>query len=328
MTGTPSTSLTLSIVLPVYNEEGSVEELSREIERALKPLALSYEILFVDDGSTDGTYAVLRRLFGESSNIRVIRFRRNFGQTAALMAGFQAARGDTIVTLDADLQNDPADIPLLLEKLNEGYDIVSGWRVHRQDNMLLRRIPSILANRLISQMTSVALHDYGCTLKAYRRDVVQHLHLYGEMHRFIPALASWMGTRVAELPVHHRPRKYGRTKYGLGRTGRVILDLINVKFLLTFQTRPIQIFGGLGLWSIGFGMVMGLAVVGLKLFQHIDISGNPLTLLSFLFILVGIQFITIGLLGEMIVRTYHESQGKPIYVIKETLERDSMHGDS
>ncbi|MBI3963774.1 MAG: glycosyltransferase family 2 protein [Candidatus Kerfeldbacteria bacterium] len=317
---------TLSIVLPVYNEEGSIRELHREIVQSLQPIALSYEVLYVDDGSSDGTAGILRELYDQSPNVRVIRFRRNFGQTAALMAGFHAARGDTIATLDADLQNDPADIPLLLEKLHDGADIVSGWRKDRKD-AALRSLLSRIANRLISKMTSVHLHDYGCTLKVYRADVVKQLHLYGEMHRFIPALASWMGTSVTEQVVHHRPRKYGHTKYGFSRTGRVLLDLINVKFLLTFQTRPIQIFGGIGLWSIGLGIGTAIIVALLKILSGEDISGNPLTLVTALLILVGVQFISIGLLGEMIVRTYHESQGKPIYVIKETLDHVQPNSD-
>lgn len=311
----------LSIVIPVYNEEGSLLELYDSISGEMKRLDISYEVLYVDDGSRDRSFEVLQTLFEKDPRIRVIRFRRNFGQTAAIAAGFHHARGGVIITMDADLQNDPKDIGKLLEKIEEGYDVVSGWRIKRQDKWLTRKIPSYLANKLISKMTGVHLHDYGCTLKAYRKEVVDHLNLYGEMHRFIPALASWMGVRVAEIPVNHHLRQYGKSKYGLSRTIRVILDLINVKFLLSYSTRPIQIFGGIGVVSFACGGIAGLVAIYMKLSLDIDMTGNPLLLLSFLFGLVGIQFITLGLLGEMNIRIYHESQNKPIYVIRERLER-------
>jgi glycosyltransferase involved in cell wall biosynthesis len=313
--------LEISIVIPVYNEEESLPQLYESLSREMEILALSYEILYVDDGSKDRGFEVLKAQHEKDPRVRVIRFRRNFGQTAAMAAGFHHARGKTIVTLDADLQNDPKDIRLLLEKIREGYDVVSGWRIHRQDKWLSRRIPSYLANKVISRMTSVHLHDYGCTLKAYRKEVVDHLNLYGEMHRFIPALASWMGVRVAEVPVNHHPRRFGKSKYGISRTLRVILDLINVKFLLSYSTRPIQIFGGIGFAAFMLGVLSETFVVFLKFFQDFKMSQNPLLYLGILFILVGVQFITMGLLGEMNIRIYHESQNKPIYVVRERLER-------
>jgi glycosyltransferase involved in cell wall biosynthesis len=258
----------------------------------------------------------------------VLRLRRNFGQSAALSAGFDLASGDVIVPMDGDLQNDPADVPRLLEKIEEGFDVVSGWRRRRYDAWLTRRLPSVIANWLISRITSVQLHDYGCALKAYRAEVIKGINLYGEMHRFIPSLASWMGVRVAEIPVNHRPRTAGRSKYGLDRTLRVILDLINVKFLLSYSTRPIQVFGKIGLWSVLAGALCGLATAAMKVaplwrgedgqWCTVDITGNPFFLLTFLFAMVGVQFISIGLLGEISVRTYYESQNKRIYVVRES----------
>ena len=307
----------ISLIIPVFNERQSLEVLFQELKGVLEPLDRSYEIIFVDDGSTDGSAEMLKDLAQSDPMTRAILLRRNFGQSAAMSAGFDLAQGKIFVTLDADLQNNPRDIPKLLAKIDEGYDVVSGWRRHRCDPLLTRRIPSFFANKLISRITSVWLHDYGCTLKAYRREVLKDVHLYGEMHRFLPALASWLGVKVAEVEVSHRPRRYGRSKYGLSRTPRVILDLINLKFLLSYSTRPIRIFGGIGLVSFLGGIVSGVGVIWMKLDRGKDMTGNPLLLLAVLLILIGIQFITLGLLGEILIRTYHESQGKPIYVVKE-----------
>ena len=309
-----------SVIIPVYNEEGNIEPLYSMLKAVLQRVGRPCEIVFVDDGSKDGTYDILRELNASDPLCRVIRFRRNFGQTAALAAGFAHARGEIIVTLDGDLQNDPNDIPLLLKKIGEGYDVVSGWRVRRKDKFLTRRVPSVCANWLISKITGVRLHDYGCTLKAYRREVAQNIGLYGEMHRFIPAMASWMGISVAEAEVNHYPRQHGISKYGLSRTLRVFLDLITVKFLLSYATKPLQIFGTVGFLSSFAGFVLALYLSVDKLvFEH-GLSDRPLLFLAILLILVGIQFITMGLLGEMMVRIYHEGQKKPTYVIKEILE--------
>jgi len=309
----------LSVIIPVFNEEGNIDPLYREIKGALEGLGAEYEILAIDDGSTDDSFSVLKRLHEEDPRVKVIRFRRNFGQTAAFAAGFDLAQGEVIVTLDADLQNDPADIPLLLSKIEEGYDVVSGWRVGRKDPFLTRRLPSMVANWLISQTTGVRLHDHGCSLKAYRSEVIKEVRLYGELHRFIPALASWMGVRVAEVPVQHHARRFGKSKYGLARTIRVLLDLLTVRFLLSYSTRPIQIFGLLGLLSFVIGGVL-LAYLGyVRLVLQQPIADRPLILLAILLTMVGVQLVTMGLLGELVVRTYHESQDKPIYAVREVL---------
>ncbi|HAL61345.1 MAG TPA: glycosyltransferase [Chloroflexi bacterium] len=309
----------LSVIIPVFNEEGNIEPLYREIKEALEGFGGGYEILAIDDGSSDDSFTVLKRLHEEDPRVRVIRFRRNFGQTAAFAAGFDLAQGEVIVTMDADLQNDPADIPLLLSTIEEGYDVVSGWRVGRKDPFLTRRLPSMVANWLISQTTGVRLHDYGCSLKAYRSEVIKEVHLYGELHRFIPALTSWMGVRVAEVPVQHHARRFGESKYGLARTIRVLLDLLTVRFLLSYSTRPIQIFGLLGLLSFVIGGVL-LAYLGyVRLVLQQPIADRPLILLAILLTMVGVQLVTMGLLGELVVRTYHESQGKPIYALREIL---------
>ncbi len=309
----------LSIVVPIYNEEESVAPLIRELRSALDPLGKSYEIILVDDGSADGTYAVLSQLHQREPRLTVLRFKRNFGQTAAIAAGLAHARGEVVVAMDGDGQNDPKDIPALLSKLDEGYDLVSGWRFPRQDPFWSRRLPSTIANGLISWMTQVRLHDYGCTLKALRRDIAKDLKLYGEMHRFIPAMAYERGARIAEIKVHHRPRQWGSSKYGIARTFRVILDLLTVKFLLSYATRPLHIFGLIGLVSGAIGFLMAGYLTIQKLFYYEEIGGRPLLLLAVLLIFIGIQFITMGLLGEMLARTYHESQNKPIYVIREIL---------
>jgi len=310
--------MTLSVVIPVYNEEENVQLLHESLRRALDPLGQEYEILFVDDGSTDGTLAILEEIQAKDERTVVLSLRRNFGQTAAFAAGFDFSRGDVVVTMDGDLQNDPADIPKLLELIKDN-DLVSGWRKKRKDPFFSRRLPSIMANWLISKVTGVNLHDYGCSLKAYRRDVIKNLKLYGEMHRFIPAVASWYGVRVAEVETVHHPRMRGKSKYGISRTVKVVLDLITVKFLQSFSTKPIQFFGPFGILSGFLGFLILLYLSFDKLLWGRDIGGRPLLLLGALLIIVGIQLIGMGLLGEMLVRVYHESQKKPIYVIKKIL---------
>lgn len=310
----------ISVVIPIFNEGENIETLYSRLKRVLDDTNKNYEIIFIDDGSTDGAFNLLKELHQKDTNVKVIKFRKNFGQTAAMSAGFDYARGEAIITIDGDLQNDPQDIPRLLEKIDEGFDIVSGWRVERKDPFLTRRLPSYFANKLISWVTGVKLHDYGCTLKAYKREVIKKVNLYGEMHRFIPAVASWMGIAEAEIKIKHHSRKHGKSKYGLSRTLNVILDLITVKFLLSFSTRPIQIFGFWGLLSLIFGGISGLAVVLMKIMMGVDMTGNPLLYLAVLFLLVGIQFIMMGLLGEILVRVYHEVQNKPTYAIKEILD--------
>jgi glycosyltransferase involved in cell wall biosynthesis len=309
----------VSVVVPLLDEQDNIGPLYEQITQTLAG-RYSFEMIFVDDGSTDGSFAVLQKLHKADAKVRVIRFRRNFGQTAALAAGFAHARGRIIIAMDADLQNDPADIPQMIAKLDEGFDVVSGWRKRRHDNAITRLLPSKIANWLISRITGVKLHDYGCTLKAYRREVLAETKLYGEMHRFIPALASWSGAKIAEMVVNHRPRTAGAAKYGLARTWKVLLDLITVKFLGSFSTKPIYIFGSLGLLSAAGAVLFGLIVIYQKLRHGTDMSGNPLLILTAVFIIATIQFILMGLLAELLVRTYHESQNRPTYVIKELLE--------
>lgn len=309
----------VSVVIPLLNEEESVMPLHQLLMEVLDTLDKSSEVVYIDDGSTDKTFFFLKNLCEQDKRVRVIRLRRNFGQTAAFSAGFDFSNGDVVITMDGDLQNDARDIPRLLEKMDEGYDIVSGWRINRQDVYLTRRLPSQIANALISKVTGVNLHDYGCSLKAYRRDVVKNINLYGDMHRFIPALASWMGIQVAEIPVNHSARQYGRSKYGLGRTVKVLLDLLTVKFLLDYATRPIQIFGLMGLLSLFLGTGIGAYLAALRLFMGQAIGDRPLLLLAVLLVLLGVNSIIMGLLGELVVRTYHEAQGKPIYIIREIL---------
>ena len=313
-------TLEVSVVVPLLNEQDNLFELYQQITRALTD-KFTYECIFIDDGSTDRSFEVLQDLQKQDSRVCVIRFRRNFGQTAAMSAGFEHAKGAVVIPMDADLQNDPADIPMLIDKLKQGYDVVSGWRKKRHDAALTRLLPSKVANWLIGSITGVHIHDYGCTLKAYRREVLQQTRLYGEMHRFIPALASWSGARIAECIVNHRPRTAGKAKYGLGRTFKVILDLITVKFLGSFSTKPIYVFGGLGgLCALG-SFIMGLIVLYQKFIssEHLGLNRNPLFFVSVLLITTTVQFILMGLLAEMLVRTYHESQGRSTYVIKEIL---------
>ena len=306
----------ISLVIPVYNEEENLKLLYQKLKETLEPLGKEREIIFVDDGSQDNSPKILDQLARKDPHVKVIHFRRNFGQTAALAAGFDLAQGEIVVTLDADLQNDPADIPKLLGKMEEGYDVVSGWRKDRKDPYLSRILPSTMANWLISKVTGVKLHDYGCTLKAYRQEVVKELNLYGELHRFLPALASWMGVRIAEIPVTHHPRRFGKSKYGISRTFRVILDLILVQFLLRYSTRPIRIFGGAGLISFVVGLLLGCYLSIIKiLFRH-PIGNRPLLILSVLLIILGIQLLSLGILGEFLTRIYYEAQNKKPYVIK------------
>jgi glycosyltransferase involved in cell wall biosynthesis len=309
----------LSIVVPIYNEEESVNALHEKITAALAATGIDYELILVDDGSNDRSFMLLKAIAAEDERVKVIRFRRNFGQTAAMAAGFDAASGRVVVPMDGDLQNDPGDIPRLLAKIDEGFDVVSGWRKDRQDAFINRKLPSIIANGLISRFTGVHLHDYGCTLKAYRREVLDGINLYGEMHRFVPALASQVGAKVTELPVKHHPRMYGTSKYGISRTVRVVLDLMTVKFLLTYSTKPIQLFGKWGVYTLLAGFASGLTTIYMKIFEHFSMNRNPLWILTVFLLFMGIQFIVLGLLGELNARTYYEAQGKPIYVVREKL---------
>ncbi len=315
----------LSLIVPVYNEEENLPPLMEAICKSLNPLGKTWEVIFVDDGSRDGSLPVLKSLVqANPEHVRAVVFRRNFGQTAAISAGIDHAAGQTIVLLDADLQNDPADIPLLLAKLDEGYDLVSGWRKDRQDNFITRTLPSNLANGLISWVTGVHLHDYGCTLKAYRRDALAGFRLYGEMHRFIPVFAHSIGARITELPVHHHPRKFGQAKYGLERTAKVILDLFTVKFLLDYSHKPMRLFGGTGLLLIFGGSVLLAYLFIRRVLEHVAVLGSPLFQLGVMFFILGFQSILMGLIAELLARTYHESQKKPTYTIREKFNIDAQ----
>ena len=319
---------TVSVVVPLYNEQDNVEQLHAEIAAAMDRSGSAWEAIYVDDGSTDRTWErLLAARRSHPGQVIAIRLRRNFGQTAALAAGFQNAAGDVIVTLDGDLQNDPADIPMLLDKLAEGYDVVSGWRRERKDALVLRRMPSHAANWLISRMASVPLHDHGCTLKAYRREIVESIALYGEMHRFIPAQAFWIGARICEVVVNHRPRTRGTSKYGIGRTWRVMLDLITVRFLGAHGTKPLHAFGALGLIFVGLGVVTVGVLAWHKYHNGVSFIQSPLLLLSALFVMLGGQSLLLGLLAEISVRTYYESQQKAIYVVREIQRPVSAAGD-
>ena len=309
----------ISVVVPVLNEEGSVERLARQLVDDLERSGRSFEVLFVDDGSSDRTLDILKAAHSRDGRVKVLSFRKNFGQTAAIAAGFDYARGEIVVTIDGDLQNDPEDIPRLVEKIEEGFDLVSGWRRKRRDPFFSRRLPSLIANWLISHITGVKLHDYGCTLKAFRHDVVKNLSLYGEMHRFIPAIASGMGVSVAEIPVNHYPRLTGKSKYGIFRTVKVILDLITVKFLLSYSTRPIHIFGLFGIGSGALGGVLLAYLFFVRLVLHMPIGNRPMLLLAIMLVFIGVQFITMGLLAELQTRVYHEAQDKATYVLREEI---------
>lgn len=309
----------LSLIIPVYNEEQNLPLLMEAIYTTMNSMDKSWEVVYVDDGSKDGSLEVLKKLVkDDSKHVRAVVFSRNFGQTAAITAGIDQSRGDTIILLDADLQNDPADIPMLLAKLDEGYDLVSGWRKDRQDNLITRTIPSNIANGLISRVTGVHLHDYGCTLKAYRRDALEGFRLYGEMHRFIPVFAHSVGARITELPVHHHPRKFGVAKYGLERTVKVILDLFTVKFLLNYSHKPMRLFGGAGIVLMLVGLV-DLFYLFVRRFFGIGASDSPLLMIGVMIVIMGFQSILMGLIAELLARTYHESQSKPTYTIRTLL---------
>jgi len=317
--------MNLSLVIPVYNEQENLPFLFEAIQKTMAEVNQSWEAILVDDGSRDKSLSVLKQYAEKDPrHIRVISFRRNFGQTAAIAAGLDYAQGEIIILLDADMQNDPADIPMMLAKLNEGYDLVSGWRKVRKDNAVTRNFPSMLANWLISRVTGVHLHDYGCTLKVYRRDVLEGFRLYGEMHRFIPVYASSVGANITEVPVRHYPRKFGKTKYGLERTAKVILDLFTVKFLVAFASKPIYLFGGTGGLLMVMSAVIMIYLFVRRIFFLVGVTGSPLFLVSTMFFILGFQSMLMGLIAELLVRTYHESQRKPTYTIRTTvnLEQD------
>lgn len=324
-------TLDLSIVIPVYNEVENLRPLLAEITAALQAEPVQYEVIFIDDGSTDGSFALIEELHAEDPRVAAIRFRRNYGQTAAFAAGFEHARGDVICTMDADRQNDPADIPQLLAKLDEGYDVVNGWRVNRQDAFLLRKVPSYIANRLIiARLTKVHLHDRGCSLRAFRAEVVHELKLYGELHRYIPEMVSFAGFQMAEVPVNHRPRVAGQSKYGISRTVRVVLDLVTILYLQRFFDRPMRLFGTLGLLFGVPGGLIGLWLTGQKIlagisggwsaFHAVRLSERPILLLGILLVILGVQFLVMGLIAELLVRTYYETQNKPVYTVREVVE--------
>lgn len=308
----------ISVAVPVYNEEENIPLMYQRIVDVLNTINRSWEIIFVNDGSLDRSKQILDDLASQDSSVKVIHFRRNYGQTAAMMAGFHYASGEIIIPMDGDLQNDPKDIPLLLAKLEEGYDVCSGWRKDRKDNALKRNFPSRIANKIISKISGVHLHDYGCSLKAYRKDVIKGVKLYGEMHRFIPIYAKWQGAKVTEVPVSHHPRQFGKSKYGLERMGKVILDLVVVKFLSRYATKPMYIFGGFGMLSIIVGFFSFAVSLYLKFFSDTSLIQTPLPLLTVMAVITGVMCILMGLLAEIMVRTYHESQELPIYVVKET----------
>jgi glycosyltransferase involved in cell wall biosynthesis len=312
----------VSVFLPVYNEEPNLLPLQAKLDEALKALGRTAEIIYVDDGSSDGSLNVLREIARLDDRVRVVALKRNYGQTAAMAAGIDAAQGDVLIPMDADLQNDPADIIRLLDKMAEGYDVVSGWRKNRQDKMITRKIPSMMANRLISWIGGVPLHDYGCSLKAYRRESLEDVKLYGEMHRFIPIYAAWAGARVTEIPVTHHPRTMGQSKYGLSRTVKVVFDLITIKFMASYQTKPLYLFGWAGLLTFGVSLLSALLACLMKFADwphHADFIQTPLPVMAMVMLVLGIQLFLMGLLAEMLVRTYHESQEKRIYAVRERI---------
>jgi glycosyltransferase involved in cell wall biosynthesis len=312
----------LTVVIPIRDEAESLEDLHRELSATLGAWGRSYEIIIIDDGSTDRSFEILSRLQAADPHVRVIRFRRNFGQTAAFAAGFEYARGRFIVTSDGDLQNDPRDIPAMVEELERGADVVCGWRKARKDAFVSRRLPSMMANALISMVTGVRLHDYGCSLKAFNADIVKGMRLYGEMHRFLPAMASEHTSRITERVVNHRPRRYGRSKYGIGRTIRVVLDLLTVKFLVSYATRPLHVFGMVGGAMAFLGLLISGWLAYWRLFGGMSLANRPLLLLGIVLIFTGVQLVTVGLLAEMLARTYHESQNKPTYSIEQILQSE------
>ncbi len=311
----------LSVVVPIYNEEESIPELVAEVREALEGAELSYELICVDDGSSDGSVKLLTELSQDDPHLRVCELRRNFGQTAAMQAGFDSARGRIVVSLDADLQNDPRDIPSMVAKLEEGYDMVAGWRAGRKDTFLNRRLPSIIANWIIGRTTNVRLHDYGCTLKATRRELMQQIDLYGEMHRFIPAIASLAGARICEVKVNHRARRYGTSKYGIGRTLRVIVDLITVLFLQRYLARPMQVFGLWGLILSFFGFLVCGYLAFVRVVYQVPLADRPLLTMGVLMLLAGVQLLSLGLVADLLTRTYHEAQQRRPYFIRHWIER-------
>lgn len=313
---TPSVRLDLSLIIPIYNEVDNVEDLHAEVTRSLSALHRTYEVIYVDDGSRDGSFNKLLQCTAGDPHVRLIQFRRNFGQTAAIAAGLKRASGDVVMMMDGDLQNDPGDIPLFLQAIDEGHDVVSGWRKNRQDAFLSRKLPSRIANRLISRVTGVEIHDFGCTMKAYRREVISEVNLYGEMHRFIPAYALHVGASLTEIPVNHRPRTRGASKYGIGRTFRVLLDLLVVKFLGSYSTKPIYVFGGLGVVAFVAAFLSLIVLLWGKIFDGWYFIQSPLLLLTAVLAIIGVQLLLMGLLAELVTRTYHESQNKPIYHVR------------
>jgi Glycosyltransferases involved in cell wall biogenesis len=314
----------ISIVIPIYNEEESVETLYEKIVDTMNKLPYDYEIIAVDDGSTDNTFNKLKEIASKDKRLKVISFKRNYGQTAAMFAGFQHASGDVVITMDADFQNDPADIPILIEKINEGYDVVSGWRKDRKDPFFSRTLPSKIANYIISNATGVYLHDYGCSLKAYKKDIAKNFRLYGDMHRFLPALAKGLGAKITEVPVSHHPRLYGKSKYGIGRTIRVILDIFLVKFLNEYINKPLYAFGGIGFILFSLGFLSGLYLTYDKLINNQEIGQRPLLFLTVLLIISGLQFISTGIIAEVIIRTYYESQDIKPYRIKDVINIENI----
>lgn len=315
----------LSLFLPVLNEEENLRPMHDKIQEALKELGKTAEVIYVDDGSTDKSLSILREIADGDERVRVISLRRNYGQTAAMSAGIDAAKGDILIPMDADLQNDPKDIARLLEKLNEGYDVVSGWRKNRKDKLVMRKIPSWVANSVISKIGGVPLHDYGCSLKAYRRDVIQDVKLYGEMHRFIPIYASWAGARVTEIPVDHHARTMGKSKYGISRTLKVVFDLMTIKFMASYQTKPIYVFGTFGMLAFFLSIIAGIWALVLKFVEGVSFILTPLPIIAIVMLAISVQFILMGLLAEMLVRTYHESQDKAIYAVREKIGFNNSH---
>ncbi len=312
----------LSVLLPVFNEEESLELQYKAITDAVKRLGRTYEIIFVDDGSIDSSYEILKKISSKDKHVKLVRFRRNFGQTAAMAAGIDHSIGEIIVFMDSDLQNEPEDIEKLLEKIDEGYDVVSGWRANRQDKLFSRKIPSRIANWLIAKVTGVALHDLGCSLKAYRGDILRQVNLYGEMHRFIPVHASWIGAKITEVPVGHHARQFGKSKYGIKRTFKVLLDLITVKFMGSYSTKPIYIFGGTGVVILILGFITGISVIAMKFILHLNMIRNPLLLMTVMLAIIGVLFIQMGIIAEIMIRIYHETKKMPPYRVKETINID------
>lgn len=315
----------ISVIIPIFNEYGNIFPLYEKLAHELPSLGRDFEVILVNDGSTDGSDELLVQVSKKDERFKVVNLRRNFGQTAAMMAGIDFARGEIIVPMDGDLQNDPADVHRLIQKLDEGYEVVSGWRKDRQDAAVKRNFPSRMANRLISWISGVHLHDYGCSLKAYHRDVIKGVKLYGEMHRFIPIYASWRGARVTEIPVTHHPRIHGTSKYGLERVAKVVLDLLVVKFLAQYATKPIYVFGGFGIINIGISALAGFYAIFLKFFENTSFIETPLPLLCVMAFITGVMSILMGLLAELVMRTYYESQDKPVYLVKTTLNLEGVH---